>query len=289
MPAKTDNQIKLSDGHFTGYAGYGDPQGTPVLYFHGMPGSRFDGNTPNVDEIATRLHARLIIIERPGIGLSDYKPYSIASWPDIVSEFADALHLDRFAVMGVSSGGKYVAACAWKIPQRLTHASIVSGNCAYDLPGARETLSRQDRQLYWLADKAPWLMRLLLSKIASNARKDPSSALSLFPELSEPDKVVLAQTDLQRLLGEMINGAFKQGTRGMALDWKLEARPWGFSLKDIGMLVHIFHGGQDRLVPVAQGQIMAKALPNARARFFPDDGHLSILVNHYEELLSAIV
>ena len=289
MSVKTDNQIKLSDGRFTGYAEYGDSQGTPVLYFHGMPGSRFDGNSPNVDEIATRLHPRLIIIERPGIGLSDYKSYSIAGWPDIVTEFADVLQLERFAVMGASSGGKYVAACAWKIPQRLTHASIVSGNCAYDLPGARETLSRQDRQLYWLADKAPWLMRMMLSKIASDARKDPSSVLSLFPELSEPDKAVLAQPDLQRLLGQMVTGAFQQGTRGMALDWKLEARPWGFSLNDISMLVHVFHGEQDKLVPFAQGQIMAKALPNARLMVFPNEGHLSILANHYEELLSAIV
>jgi pimeloyl-ACP methyl ester carboxylesterase len=119
MSVKTDNQVKLSDGHSVGYAEYGDPMGKPVLHFHGFPSSRFEGHRPTMDEIATRLHARVIVVERPGIGLSDYKPYTIASWPDIVMEFADALRLDRFAVMGVSSGGKYVAACASKIPQRI--------------------------------------------------------------------------------------------------------------------------------------------------------------------------
>ena len=92
----------------------------------------------------------MIVVERPGIGLSDYKPFTIASWPDIVMEFADALRLERFAVMGVSAAGKYVAACAWKIPQRITTAGIISGTCPYDLPGAKATLSRRDTQpMHW--------------------------------------------------------------------------------------------------------------------------------------------
>jgi hypothetical protein len=32
--------------------------------------------------------------------------------------FADAVQLDRLAVIGYSAGGAYVAACAWKIPQQ---------------------------------------------------------------------------------------------------------------------------------------------------------------------------
>ena len=289
MPVKTDNQIKLSDGRSIGYAEYGDPQGKPVLHFHGLPSSRFEGHRPAVDEIATRLHARIIVVERPGIGLSDYQPYTITNWPDLVSEFADALQLDRFAVMGLSSGGKYVAACAWKIPERLTTASIVSGNCPYDLPGAKESLSKQDSQLYGMADKIPWLFRLMLWKIASDARKNPASVLSLFTDISEPDQAALAQPDIQRLFGEMVVGAFQQGTRGAALDWKLEARPWGFSLQEVQMPVSIWHGEQDKIVDVGQGRIMAEALPNAQARFYPNEGHVSLIANHYEELLRAIV
>jgi pimeloyl-ACP methyl ester carboxylesterase len=236
-----------------------------------------------------RLFPRPKAFERPGIGLSDYKPYTIASWPDIVMEFADALRLERFALMGVSSGGKYVAACAWKIPQRITAAAIISGSCPYDLPGAKETLGKRDTQLYALAEKAPWLLRLMLWKVARDARKNFSSVLSLFTEVSEPDKVALSKPDVQRMFGEMIVGAFERGTRGVALDWKLEARPWGFSLQEVGMPVHIWHGEQDELVTIAQGQIMANALPNARAKFYPKEGHVSLTMNHYEELLSTIV
>jgi pimeloyl-ACP methyl ester carboxylesterase len=55
------------------------------------------------------------------------------------------------------------------------------------------------------------------------------------------------------------------------------------------MPVYVWHGAQDKIVPVGQGQVMAKALPNARAKFYPNDGHVSLMANHYEELLSAIV
>jgi pimeloyl-ACP methyl ester carboxylesterase len=244
---------------------------------------------PVWNEIATRLHARIVVVERPGIGLSDYQPYTIASWPDIVTEFADVLRLDRFAVMGLSGGGKYVVACAWKMPQRITAAGIINGTCPYDLPGAKETLSKQDRQLYGLADKAPWLLRLMLWKVARDARKNPYTILSLFADVSEPDKVALSQRDIQRVFGEAVVGAFEQGTRGVALDWRLEARPWGFSLQEVRIPVYVWHGEQDVMVPIGQGQIMAQALPHACAKFYPNEGHVSLIVNHYEKLLGTMV
>ena len=87
----------------------------------------------------------------------------------------------------------------------------------------------------------------------------------------------------------MVVGAFQQGTHGAALDWKLEARSWGFLLQEIRMPVHIWHGEQDKIVAVGQGYMMAKTAPNALAKFYPNDGHVSLSVNHYEELLGAIV
>ena len=288
MAIKTDNQLRLSDGRSIGYAEYGDPQGRPVLYFHGLPSSRFEMNNPDLIEIAERLHVRLILADRPGIGLSDFRPYTLASYPDIVAEFADKLGLNRFPVMGISSGGKFVAACAWKMPQRLTTATIVSGTAPFDMPGVRETLSKQDRQVYGMADKMPWLFRLMLWKIARDARKDPASILSLFTELSEVDKAVLARPNVTRTFGQMVVEAFRQGTRGAALDWTLEARPWGFSLQEIRMPVNIWHGEDDKLLSIEQARIQAKAIPDARVKFYPNEGH-TLFVNRLDELLSTVV
>lgn len=285
MVFKPDNQVQLKNGCKLSYAEYGDPEGKPVLHFHGMPSSRFEGCNPANDEIAARRGVRIMVVERPGYGRSDFFTYTITSWPDIVSGFADAMGMERIAVLGVSSGGKYAAACAWKIAARLEAAGIVSGNCPYHLPGARQTFSKMDRQLYWIADKASWVLQLGLKKIATDARQDPAGILSIFPDLSEADKSAMARPEGQQEFGRMILGAFEHGPRGVARDWQLEARPWGFPLQDISIPVHIWHGEQDTIVPVAQGHLMAESIPHSQTRFFPHDGHLTMFTNHFEEIL----
>ena len=49
--------------------------------------------------------------------------------------------------------------------------------------------------------------------------------------------------------------------------------------------------GATLIVPVLfpDGIVMAQAIPEARTRFFPDEGHISIIVNRYEELLSTLL
>ena len=288
MSIKSDSQIKLGDGRAVGYAEYGDLMGKPVIHLHGCPSSRFEVNNPDLVGIVERLHIRLIVPDRPGIGLSDWKSYTIASYPDILMQFADKLGLDRFPLIGFSSGGKFVAACAWRVPQRLTTATIISGTAPCDLPGVIETLSKQDQQLYGTANKIPWLFRLILWKIARDARKNPASILSLFTDLCESDKIVLAQPNAKRMFELMVNESFRQGTRGVAHDMTIEGRPWGFSLQEIEVPVDVWHGEDDIPVSIEQARILAEAIPNARSKFFPNEGHLMIM-SHFEEVLNAVV
>ncbi|MBP1693646.1 MAG: putative hydrolase or acyltransferase of alpha/beta superfamily, partial [Chloroflexi bacterium] len=84
MSINTDNQVKLNDGRAVGYAEYGDLTGKPVIHLHGSPSSRFEANNPDLVEIAERFQIRLIVPDRPGIGLSDWKTYTIASYPDLL-------------------------------------------------------------------------------------------------------------------------------------------------------------------------------------------------------------
>ena len=44
MNAMADKVIRLSDGRALGYAEYGSPLGEPVIYCHGAPSSRVEGN-----------------------------------------------------------------------------------------------------------------------------------------------------------------------------------------------------------------------------------------------------
>jgi len=289
MAIKTDNQIKLNDGTRMGYAELGDPAGKPVLHFHGMPSSRMEVNRAAFDQAASQLGARIIGIDRPGYGLSDFRRFKMVDWPDLVNEFADRMGLEKFAVMGISSGPKYVAACAWKLPQRVEAAALVSGNAPAQAPEVAQAMASMDRQLYTLARYAPWLLRLVLSILARNARKDPESTLALFSDLCDADRALLAAPGGLQWVSEMVTGAFQQGTRGVAWDWGLEARPWGFPLEEIRVPVHVWHGESDTLVPLANGQYLAKTIPNCQAHFVPGEGHMSLLSNYFEEIVSPLV
>jgi len=62
--------IQLSDGRTLAYLETGNPKGRPVFYFHGGPGSRLEGLF--YDELNQQLGIRMIALDRPGYGLSDF-------------------------------------------------------------------------------------------------------------------------------------------------------------------------------------------------------------------------
>src|SRR5690606_14168411 len=106
--------IALRDGRTLGYAEYGVADGKPVLVFHGSPGTRLQVRAAHRPALARGI--RIIAPDRPGLGLSSRLPgRRIADWPDDVCELVDALGIDRCPVIGVSGGGPYAAACAWRL------------------------------------------------------------------------------------------------------------------------------------------------------------------------------
>ena len=148
MAIQADRTIRLPDGRTLGYAETGDPQGTPVLHFHGSPSCRLDATAPEFDAIAERLGVRVLALDRPGVGLSDPKPNrTILDWPADVLGFAEAVGLSRFSALGVSGGAPYAAACALRIPHRLRSVGIACGVAPMDVPDGRQGMSRQNRTM----------------------------------------------------------------------------------------------------------------------------------------------
>ena len=176
---RADLRVRLADGTDVGYAEAGDPDGQPVLHLHGTPGSRLEVGIPAARRAAEDLGVRLIALDRPGVGLSLFRRFSISGYPRLVRGFAAALGLERFAVTGVSSGGKYACACAWGLPDLVTRAVLASSTCSPDLPGAKATWSRDDRLVYTLASGAPWLLRVMFAKFIHDVRRDPTAIFAM--------------------------------------------------------------------------------------------------------------
>jgi pimeloyl-ACP methyl ester carboxylesterase len=72
------------------------------------------------------------------------------------------------------------------------------------------------------------------------------------------------------------------------MDVGLIAKPWGFDLATVQVPVLLWHGERDRNVPVMSGRYLATVIPHCRAIFYPDDAHLSVPLNHQEEILGAL-
>src|SRR5438876_7760468 len=158
----TDKVLSLRDGRVLGYAEYDDPSGKPVFFFHGLPGSRRQRHPD--DSIAIELGARIITLDRPGYGFSDFQPgRTLLNWPDDVAQLADALHIEQFAAIGLSGGGPYLLSCAHKMPERITSATVISGMGPVDHPEAMKGMMGSMRLGLGLARRVPWeLVRLAL-------------------------------------------------------------------------------------------------------------------------------
>ena len=122
----SNHTLQLHDGRMLRYAEYGPGEGTPLFYFHGYPGAHLKAGC------LAQAGLRLIGVDRPGMGLSSFQAgRRLLDWPDDVAALAQHLHLDHFAVVGVSGGGPY--ALASRRPARQTLRFAQGDNPELDL------------------------------------------------------------------------------------------------------------------------------------------------------------
>ena len=282
--AESYRQIKLRDGRVLSYVDCGDPAGKPLLYFQAFRFKLF-GELPH--QIAQQLKIRLIAPDRPGFGLSDFKPgRTIKDWANDVVELADALRLERFAILGHSGGGPFAAAAAYKIPERVTRVAMVSSIGFYKLPEAiKKTIGPiplayniNRRLIAWTANA---YLRLS-GRFGYRARLLALAGGPGVAAFSAPAELV-----------QFITGLGDEVSRPRRYDaaWELilYSRPWGFQLEDISVKVHLWHGEADAASPPAIMRYMARAIPNCWARFLPGEDHFSPIRNHMAEILSDLV
>lgn len=94
----SSDTLTLPDGRKLGYAQYGSLTGQPILYLHGLPGSRLEAAGYN--ELGLKLGARIIAADRPGIGWSSPHPgRTLLDYPKDLKHLAKHLELDNYSVL----------------------------------------------------------------------------------------------------------------------------------------------------------------------------------------------
>lgn len=272
----------LDDGRTLAYAEFGDPDGAPVFVFHGGIGSRGFGLL--FEDAAREIGVRIVSPDRPGYGRSDpVSDRTLLDWPDDVAALADSLDVDRIAVLGVSGGGPYAAACAHAMPERLTAAALVS---SMGPPGSPKSLGL--RVLLAAVRVVPWLPKLPIGRQLRLARDDPDAAIERRAKGAADPEAAMHHGEAGRVLNASTAEAGRQGASAAAHEIAVVGRPWGFEMGGIDVPVGLWHGALDRTIPVAAAAYVADAIPDATLVVHDDVGHLSLPVTYADEILGFL-
>lgn len=270
----------------------GDPEGVPVVHFHGTPGSRLE-----VDfgaETAQRLGVRLISFDRPGYGRSDAGPIALGSVAKDVEAIADTLGVGQFAASGWSGGGPFALATASVLADRVSRVGVAGGlGPVLQVPGARGALTDNDRlALSCLPDHPDQAAALFFSGnedllTAMMSVLDDAQAPWIDWQWSVSDPEVVADPAARQALFVSFREAMRQGPMAIAWDNVAFVGPWGVDLGSITCPVDLWYGDRDQMAPAEHGEWLAQQLPDAHLTILPGEGHL-VPLRHWDEILTAL-
>jgi pimeloyl-ACP methyl ester carboxylesterase len=273
----------LADGRSLGYAEWGPPDARVVVYCHGFPGCRREGALAEPIVARSRVQARVVVLERPGYGLSTFqRRRRILDWPADVAEAADALDIGSFAVLGVSGGAPYALACALTLGERVTRVGIAVGSGPIEAPGMRESPAIADVPANPLLRRVQYALAALLLRTGQHARFLDTALRAM----SVPDQEMFSRTEVREWFFTVAREALTGLGRGAAHEAGLYREPWGFDVAQVATPIHLWYAASDRNVPASVGEWLVARLPAATLEVWPGHGHYTWAMS---DLVAAVL
>lgn len=268
------------------------PADGEVLFFHTGTPSAPIVYEPMVEQMAAR-GLRYVSFSRPGYGSSTRRPgRSIADVVDDTQTVLDHLGAERAWILGWSGGGPHALACAGLMPERCRGVATIASVAPYPAEG-----------LDYLADMGEENVEEFEAALAG------PDQLIVFKERNWPifravtgDEVaasfgdLIDEVDRASLTGEFAEYAaasFREALRESYWGWfdddMAMITPWGFDVAAIRVPVHVWQGRHDRMVPYLHGEWLASHLPAPIPHLFDDQGHLSLVVAKFGQILDELI
>jgi pimeloyl-ACP methyl ester carboxylesterase len=276
--------MTLPDGRRLAYELTGDPAGPPVMVLHGTPGSA--RQVAALARPASERGIALILPDRAGYGGSAYDPSrTIASGARDLGEIMAHAGLKACAVVGLSGGGPTALACGVLLAGQVSAVATVGG-VAPLVP--RDPRLPPERLVIRMASRSQAATRALFAATLRAGRKQPEKSLNRFARLlAEPDaRLVRDNADVRAAFLDDMRHPSPTAARAAARDFWLFARRWDVDIGDMAVPAHIWHGTEDRNVPVAHARVIAARCPAAQLHVVDGGGHM--LLSHLDPILASV-
>lgn len=289
-----NRNLVLRDKRVIGYHDTGDPQGYPVIFFHGSPGSRLEGSF--FTDLLRRHKLRMIAPDRPGAGLSTFnRNQTFQSFSRDLTELIEHLGLAAYSIIAISGGVPFALAFASEERVSLRSLTLLSG--IGPLHGNEAILAQcppQFATLVRLGLRAPALpyyyFPILFNPALSwYAKKYPTSFIGLFAMgMCLEDKITLREQAVALLLTDDFFEGLRNGSRGAAMEFSMFLRDWPFDITQVKIPVKIWHGAEDQNVPVAFAHYLGKQLQNSTVNIVAREGHFSLSIKYANAILTEL-
>jgi pimeloyl-ACP methyl ester carboxylesterase len=231
----TFHTLLLEDGRRLAWAEYGHPHGYPILYLHRQGGSKLEALF--LHDAAKTSGFRLIAMDRPGLGGSDFFTFSD---PEVLAEdyiqLINQLNLPQVAIFSWGSGSRFALSMAARFPARISFLNLLS-------PRERGC-SLAGNRLLGLSFRLTLRMLIAVRK-SRRFKQDEDYLVRLREHMCYADKRQLDHPEVRSLMARITHESTVQGAAGPAQDFWFALAATDIGKFSLAMPVHVWNGSAD--------------------------------------------
>ncbi|MEH6739283.1 MAG: alpha/beta fold hydrolase [Sulfitobacter sp.] len=271
---------------------FGDPDGTPVIFFHGM----LDGNAMT-DGLRRQIRHRgfhFIAPIRPSFGnAAPDNRENISTAPARLARdieaLLDATGTQRPILLGHMAGSVYAYAAAAHLGDRIRGILSVAGGVPLTSASQFASMSVRQRVVALTARYTPrilpFVIRAGINQIDNNGERQFLHSLYQY---SPSDMRLLADLEIRDIILSGYHFASTQGHRAFEIDSYHVVRDWTSILAESDHQIEILHGEGDPVVSIASVEAFAQRLSNRASLTKVQDSGQLVLYDQPKAVVAAL-